>query len=60
MDFIPLLLFAVVMVGTPGPANMLLMTSGANFGFLKSVPFVAGVAVGKLFINACLGWVFGI
>ncbi len=34
---------------------MLLMTSGANFGFLKSVPFVAGVAVGKLFINALLG-----
>ena len=55
MDFIPLLFFAVVMVGTPGPANMLLMTSGANFGFLKSVPFVAGVAVGKLFINALLG-----
>ena len=53
--FLPLLLFAIVMVGTPGPANMLLMTSGANFGFWRSVPFVSGVALGKLLINALLG-----
>ena len=51
----PLLLFAIVMVGTPGPANMLLMTSGANFGFWRSVPFVSGVALGKLLINGLLG-----
>ena len=55
VDFLPLLLFAIVMVGTPGPANMLLMTSGANFGFWRSVPFVSGVALGKLLINALLG-----
>jgi len=55
MDFIPLLLFAVVMVGTPGPANMLVMTSGARFGFLPSLPFLAGVVLSKLFINAMMG-----
>ena len=55
MDYFPLLLFATVMVGTPGPANMLVMTSGANFGFWRSVPFLAGVTFGKFFINAMMG-----
>ena len=43
------------MVGTPGPANMLLLTSGGNFGFWKSIPFVAGVTCGKLVLNFLLG-----
>jgi len=55
MDYAPFFLFAVFMVGTPGPANMLLMTSGANFGFCRSLPFVAGVTLGKLFVNLLLG-----
>ena len=55
MDYTLFFLFAVFMVGTPGPANMLLMTSGANFGFWRSLPFVVGVTFGKLFINLLLG-----
>ena len=51
IDFAPFLLFVIFMVGTPGPANMLLMTSGANFGFWRSLPFVAGVTLGKLLVN---------
>ena len=54
VDFLPLLLFAIVMVGTPGPANMLLMTSGANFGFWRSVPFVSGAL--KMVSVAYLAW----
>ncbi|MFL2563305.1 MAG: LysE family translocator, partial [Arenicellales bacterium] len=54
IDFAPFLLFVVFMVGTPGPANMLLMTSGANFGFWRSLPFVMGVALGKLLLNILL------
>jgi len=54
IDFAAFLLFVVFMVGTPGPANMLLMTSGANFGFWRSLPFVAGVALGKLLLNILL------
>jgi len=50
----PFLLFVVFMVGTPGPANMLLMTSGANFGFWRSLPFVGGVTLGKLLLNVLL------
>jgi len=55
MDFAPFLVFVIFMVGTPGPANMLLMTSGANFGFWRSLPFVAGVTLGKLLLNILLG-----
>ena len=54
IDFAPFLLFVIFMVGTPGPANMLLMTSGANFGFWRSLPFVAGVTLGKLLVNILL------
>ena len=44
-----LFIFATIMVITPGPANLLLMSAGAQHGFYKSVPFVIGVTCGKLF-----------
>ena len=43
----PLAVFAASQVGTPGPANMALMATGARFGFRAALPFVAGVALGK-------------
>lgn len=43
-------LFAASQVGTPGPANMALMATGARFGFKAALPFVAGVALGKQLI----------
>lgn len=42
--------FAVSQVGTPGPANMALMTTGAAHGVRAALPFVAGVALGKQLI----------
>lgn len=39
--------FAASQVGTPGPANMALMATGARFGLRAALPFVAGVALGK-------------
>ncbi|MDW3221611.1 MAG: LysE family translocator [Paracoccaceae bacterium] len=39
--------FAASQVGTPGPANMALMATGARYGFRAALPFVAGVALGK-------------
>lgn len=39
--------FAASQVGTPGPANMALMATGARYGFRAAIPFVAGVALGK-------------
>ncbi|HAR51640.1 MAG TPA: lysine transporter LysE, partial [Roseovarius nubinhibens] len=38
--------FAASQVGTPGPANMALMGTGARFGFRAALPFVGGVVLG--------------
>lgn len=47
---VPLIIFAASQIGTPGPANMALLTSGAQFGLRRSIPFIAGVALGKQLI----------
>jgi len=39
--------FAASQVGTPGPANMALLATGARYGFVAALPFVLGVALGK-------------
>ena len=39
-------LFALATSLTPGPNNMMLLASGANFGFRRSVPHLLGVALG--------------
>ncbi len=52
----PLIVFAVSQVGTPGPANMALMATGARYGFRAALPFVAGVALGKQFIIWPIGF----
>lgn len=41
-----LTLFALVSSITPGPNNLMLMASGANFGFRRSLPHMLGVAIG--------------
>ena len=41
-----LALFALLSAGTPGPNNIMLMTSGMNYGFRRSLGHVAGVAWG--------------
>ena len=50
------LLFAATQVGTPGPANMTLMASGARFGLRRLLPFVSGVALGKQLVIWPLGF----
>ncbi|SCZ49211.1 LysE family translocator [Epibacterium ulvae] len=44
--FIALAGFAFGTVITPGPNNLMLMTSGANFGFKRSLPHILGVGLG--------------
>jgi len=62
-------IFAASQVGTPGPANMALLATGARYGFRAALPFVAGVALGKQLIiwpvgfglmelNARAPWIF--
>src|SRR3546814_20422267 len=38
--------FALVSSITPGPNNMMLMASGANFGLRRTVPHALGVGIG--------------
>jgi len=45
---IALMGFAFVMSISPGPANFLLLVSGANFGYMRSLPLVLGVSMGFL------------
>ncbi|MEE2951708.1 MAG: LysE family translocator [Pseudomonadota bacterium] len=45
-QLLPLTLFAIVAVGTPGPNNAMLLASGANFGVRRSLPHLAGVNLG--------------
>ena len=48
--------FAASQVGTPGPANMALLATGARYGLRRALPFVAGVAVGKQLIIWPIGF----
>ena len=41
-----LLVFAFVASATPGPNNMMLLASGVNFGFRRTVPHMAGITLG--------------
>lgn len=44
--FLSMLGFLWVAAITPGPNNMLLTASAANFGFLRSMPLMVGVMIG--------------
>lgn len=47
--------FALVMSVSPGPANLLLLVSGANFGFRRSLPLMFGISLGFLTMVFCVG-----
>lgn len=44
--FLALLLFSFASSVTPGPNNIMLLTSGVNFGFQKTIPHMFGIAFG--------------
>lgn len=45
-DPLPFITYTFVMSITPGPNNVMLTASGANFGFRRTLPHVLGVAFG--------------
>ncbi|MEO9516077.1 MAG: LysE family translocator [Paracoccaceae bacterium] len=51
-----LTLFAASQIGTPGPANMALMATGARYGLRQTLPFVGGVILGKQLIIWPIGF----
>ena len=48
-------LFAFVSSITPGPNNTMLLASGVNFGFVRSLPHMAGVTVGFCLMILLMG-----
>lgn len=56
--FMALLVFAFVTSITPGPNNFMLMASGVNFGFRRTIPHMLGIGAG--FLSLLLGVGFGL
>lgn len=56
--FLTLLVFAFVTSITPGPNNFMLLASGVNFGFRRTIPHMLGVGIG--FFVLLLGVGFGL
>ena len=52
---LPLAVFVIVATVTPGGATTLATASGAQFGFRRSVPLMAGLAVGLATLAAAAG-----
>ncbi|PSU02742.1 LysE family translocator [Photobacterium gaetbulicola] len=50
-----LVTFAFVSTITPGPNNIMLMTSGANVGFLRTIPHMLGIIFGFSFMVILVG-----
>ncbi|WP_113910952.1 LysE family translocator [Roseovarius dicentrarchi] len=50
-----LVAFCFVGVITPGPNNLMLMASGANFGFRRTVPHMFGVGLGMPILTTLVG-----
>jgi threonine/homoserine/homoserine lactone efflux protein len=48
-------LFAFVTSVTPGPNNIMLTASGANFGFKRTLPHIAGIITGMGLLNVSVG-----
>lgn len=53
--FIALIGFAFVSSITPGPNNLMLLASGANFGFRRTVPHMLGISLGHLVMIVLVG-----
>lgn len=47
--------FALIASITPGPNNMMIMASGLNHGFMRSLPHLAGICCGFVFMVFATG-----
>jgi Putative threonine efflux protein len=51
-----LLFYAFVSSITPGPNNLMLLASGVNFGFRRTLPHMLGIGAGFTLMVALTGW----
>ena len=54
-SLLPLATFIFVSSITPGPNNVMLTASGANFGYQRSMPHMLGISVGATFMLLLVG-----
>ncbi len=52
---LPLIMFALVSSITPGPNNLMLLASGANFGLRRSLPHMLGISLGFALMALLVG-----
>ncbi|TGQ42718.1 MULTISPECIES: LysE family translocator [unclassified Mesorhizobium] len=57
--FLALLVYAFVTSITPGPNNFMLLASGVNFGFVRTVPHMLGIGIGFLLLLLAVGFGLG-
>lgn len=57
---ISVIIFILIATITPGPNNILLLSSGLNFGYKKTLPLLVGIIVGVNFMMIALGFGFDI
>lgn len=53
------MLFALVTTITPGPNNTMLLASGVNFGFRRTVPHILGISAGVVLLMLSVGFGLG-
>lgn len=53
------MLFALVTTITPGPNNTMLLASGVNFGFRRTVPHILGISSGVVLLMLSVGFGLG-
>ncbi|WP_025717163.1 LysE family translocator [Paenibacillus sp. 1-18] len=53
--FIAMCFFSLSMSISPGPVNITILSSGVNYGFKHSLPFVSGSTVGFTFLLTAVG-----
>jgi threonine/homoserine/homoserine lactone efflux protein len=52
---IAFVMFAVVMFFTPGPNNIMLLSSGLTYGFRPTIPHIMGITFGFAFMVGAVG-----
>lgn len=56
-ELLPLIAYCALMSATPGPNNVMLATSGARFGYRRTLPYLLGISTGvfALSVLVCMG-----
>jgi len=52
---IAFIMFATVMFFTPGPNNIMLLSSGLTYGFRPTIPHIMGITIGFAFMVGAVG-----